>query len=371
VDLKRPAPATLRAIKSVRCTINDALAPAVRGNFCDGLIVAANALFRRTAGKKYRRRIVVITDAEHEVDVDGEQLQCVVDGLKSLEVQLIVIGIGFQQMPSAPPDNGALGNGDDSEEDLRPDAVVSGMHADCDGNRVMIKEEGNPDDMADEGVKREAITGELVKQENEKLLRSVARLTKGCVLPANGENLVELLQTKLPCLAGMKKSMRRKAKLHIAPGLMVEARLSKLTDCTTIPSVRREARQLDPVSGNALRDGNGELMTTQTRKMTFHYDGEEVVSLNKRTDAFWYGADLVPVAKMEIFGLEAAFASTESIEVIGYLDRHSVLTSHFLIGNYNIFNEIDSLNVDAFHLLLLFEHETIRRNGADSDDSSQ
>ena len=124
-----------------------------------------------TAGKKYRRRIVVITDAEHEVDVDGEQLQCVVDGLKSLEVQLIVIGIGFQQMPSAPPDNGALGNGDDSEEDLRPDAVVSGMHADCDGNRVMIKEEGNPDDMADEGVKREAITGELVKQENEKLLR--------------------------------------------------------------------------------------------------------------------------------------------------------------------------------------------------------
>lgn len=111
---------------------------------------------------------------------------------------------------------------------------------------------------------------------------SVARLTNGCVLPANGENLVEILHTKLPCLAGMKKSMRRKAKFHIAPGLMVEARLSKLTECTTMPSVRREARQLDPVSGNALRDGNGELMTTQTRKMTFHYDGEEnLVSLGE------------------------------------------------------------------------------------------
>ena len=47
VDLKRPASATLRAIKSVRCTINDTLAPAVRGDFCGGLIVAANALFRR------------------------------------------------------------------------------------------------------------------------------------------------------------------------------------------------------------------------------------------------------------------------------------------------------------------------------------
>ena len=71
---------------------------------------------------------------------------------------------------------------------------------------------------------------------------------------------------------------------------------------------------------------------------------------NKRTEAFWYGADLVPVAKMELLGVEAAFASAESIEVIGYLDRHSVLTSHFLIGKYNVFNEINSLHVDAFHL---------------------
>ena len=55
-------------------------------------------------------------------------------------------------------------------------------------------------------------------------------------------------------------------------------------------------------------------------------------SKDKRTDAFRYGSDLIPVGKMDMLGINAAFADPGSIEMIGYLDREVVESSHLLMG---------------------------------------
>ena len=69
--VNRPHPDLLRQIRSLQVTPSS---QDLRGDFCDGIIVAADALFQRTAGKKYQRRIVILTDAEHKVQVDSQQL---------------------------------------------------------------------------------------------------------------------------------------------------------------------------------------------------------------------------------------------------------------------------------------------------------
>ena len=400
-DLNRPSPHTLRALKFISCTINDQIAESIQGDLCDGLILAADALHRRTNNKKYKRKIVMITDAEHEVEVNGEQLQCVLDGLKKMEVELVVVGIGFQDNVIASSavktednnnnnnDNNDVDSDHENNGGKKPEAVGSMNGCDEDDNNdldkkleaavsmeedndtggveeMMVKEEGNPDEMmldedwrqpdaifpgsngedvtaflhgneesktfthfndishasnfankyfggsngcgkgdgsgynatAKAGVNEESggafvtitkvsdakkeatsiIDQQLIKRENEKLIASIARETGGCVLAANGVNLSDLLQTKLPLLAGSKKSAPRKLEFKIAPGLTLEVKNGKLTDKLNLPTTIKEAYQINPETGEKLRDGNGDLMTLPTRTDTRHYeeDGNEV-----------------------------------------------------------------------------------------------
>jgi hypothetical protein len=53
---------------------------------------------------------------------------------------------------------------------------------------------------------------------------------------------------------------------------------------------------------------------------------------DKRTDAFRYGSDLIPVGKMDMLGINAAFADPGSIEMIGYIDLAAVESSNLLMG---------------------------------------
>ncbi|KAL9188417.1 hypothetical protein ACHAXT_006795 [Thalassiosira profunda] len=369
LELGRPSPPMLRAMRDIQCTINASIASNVQGDLCDGLILAADALHRRTAGKKYNRKIVIISDAEHEVEVNGEQLQCVLDGLNKMEVQLIVVGIGFEPVVVPPKieddsddeqQNGneevvAIGVDDsDDDSDKMPEAVAS-KPTEADNGDVLVKEEGNPDEMlvkeegnpdemlVEDAVKQENDIGLLIKRENEKLLLSVAQETGGCILAANGTNLTELLQTKLPQRAGMTKSVGKKSEFRIAPDITVVAKAAKLTDKKNLPTTLKEAYQYDPETGKPLRDGAGELMTQPTKTYTYHYDEEEnEVAFDKRTDAYRYGSDLIPVGKMDLQGINAAFSGPASIETLGYLDRATVESSNLLMGPAYAFTGGDS-----------------------------
>ena len=67
--VRSPTPTLLRKINNLQVTKD---ATHLRGDFCDGIIVATDSLHRRTNKKKFQRRIVLITDAEHKVEVDSD-----------------------------------------------------------------------------------------------------------------------------------------------------------------------------------------------------------------------------------------------------------------------------------------------------------
>lgn len=276
-ELKTPCSYTLRSIRNVQCTINESMTSSTRGDLCDGLILAADALHRRTNGKKYKRTIVLITDAEHEVQVNGEQLQCVLDGLIRMEVELIVLGIGFeeQSLSSAATIKNEKMEENIDDMDTKPEAILPVV--------VPIKqEEGNPDNIIDDRDGSQDFDI-IIKRENEKLLHSIIKATGGCILSATGNcSLTQLLQTKLPSACQTTQSIGKKILFRIAPNLSLVVKSSKLTAEQHLPTTVKEAYQFDPETGEKLRDGNGELMTLPTRTQTDHYDDDgNVVSLGE------------------------------------------------------------------------------------------
>ncbi|CAH0489472.1 unnamed protein product [Peronospora farinosa] len=68
---------------------------AMQVDILDGLIVALDLLFRRTDGKKYNKRLMVITDAAAKI-ADAGDLESIVMMIQNMEVKLQVIGLDFQ-----------------------------------------------------------------------------------------------------------------------------------------------------------------------------------------------------------------------------------------------------------------------------------
>ena len=154
-EVRRPDVNLLRAVRAVRVSAQaEGGREKVRGDFCDGIVLAADAMHRRTVGKRYRRKIILFTDAEHEVRVDGAQIMMVVDGLKKMECTLIIIGLDFSRSAhfenpaeegSAEDDRGCVsfadqgGNNDDetdddqNDDDSNNDAVSSDNDDEYDG----------------------------------------------------------------------------------------------------------------------------------------------------------------------------------------------------------------------------------------------
>lgn len=56
----------------------------------DGLIVALDLLFRRTDGKKYEKRLLVITDAAEKI-ADASDVTSVVHMIQNMDVKLQIM----------------------------------------------------------------------------------------------------------------------------------------------------------------------------------------------------------------------------------------------------------------------------------------
>jgi hypothetical protein len=84
-----------------------------------------------------------------------------------------------------------------------------------------MKEEGNPDEVVDDPMHMDGVGAEFIKQENKKLLHSIAWETGECILAANGADLTELMCTRPLSKSGLTSSMGKRVLLRVAPNLSV------------------------------------------------------------------------------------------------------------------------------------------------------
>ena len=333
----RPTVELLREVSKIETTVKEEEMRDIRGDVCDGIIVAADALRRRTIGKKYSRQIVIFTDAAHALVIDQEQILRVVDSLREMDCQLAVIGLDFTESAEFET---ALQVKEEANVELK---TMEGNEDD---------ETGDESSTSDEGSEHEA-SPEEIKRETEKFLVGVARLTGGSVQAATS------MQSLLDSTLGKRipKSTRRKFDFHIAPDIVLECRFSLLLSRANLPSLKREAIIFDE-DKKPLTNGIGELMTSVIKISTEHFDPDNPdigLPESRRTKAFKFGDDLVPIGS---FDLEALmYRSSVCIRIVGYTEQEEIPQSLMMGPPYGISGAYSQRACGAISALSQAMHE--------------
>lgn len=256
--VNRPHANLLRQIQDLQVTPSS---NHLRGDFCDGIVVAADALYKRTSTKKYQRRIVLITDAEHKVQVDPQQLLVVLDSLRAMECRLEVIGINFESQ---------------AEYEQAASAGQSSTLADAqderEGGKGSTKTEDNDDEdedsatdvSGDEMEEDNEDDKKMIKQQNERLLLSLTEKTGGFVMAAKELQpiLQKILGQRLP------RSTRRKVQFQIAPGVVFEARFSLLLSKASAPTLKKRVVEME--EGESPDNPNGKIVKNEQSMEVVH-----------------------------------------------------------------------------------------------------
>lgn len=262
VGMTRPTVSLLRALRKVQAP-NSNLVGGEGGDFCNGIIVAADALYKRTKNKQYRRRIVIFTDAAHEAMMDDGNMNRIIGGLRELECRLDVIGLDFTEcgeFESALP-----------EAVVKQEMLVASQHdtheendEHDDSDNDSSKQQQCDDEINEDGDEYRA----MMKRENENLLVGIARLTGGSVVAAHDmkEILASTKGKRIP------RSTLSKCIFHIAPSyLAVDVRLSLLVRQATMPRPTKEVLLCDPV-GAPIKDVLGNDVTSKVKNMLVYTD---------------------------------------------------------------------------------------------------
>jgi len=351
-EVTKPTVDLLKAIREVRAlSKSEDEDNGVRGDICDGIIVAANALYRRTSGKKYIRKLVLFTDAEHEVMVDTDQIISVVEGLKKMECSLTVIGLDFDH-------SAYFEKPVEDLEDEHIDEQDGNEHEESDYET----ENGSDSDETGDGEEchGKSVCKSVIKHENEKLLVSLAKLTGGSVIAAS--TLREMLEST----AGKRipRSTRKNIEFVVAPSVSLRARFSLLLSQAKIPTLKREAVILEP-DGTIAKNGAGDDMSSAVTNSTSHWDVDNdgvEVPIHQRTQAFKYGSDLIPIGTFDLEGLK--MRSPVSLEIKGYVSANTIPRSLQIGPPYVVSGEgrkactVISALAEALHRL---EHVAICR----------
>jgi hypothetical protein len=320
-----------------------------------GLILAGDILHKKTALKRFNRKIYLLTDAECKMQLDEkkDEFGQVLAGLKRMEVEFTVIGLDFKtqgeydehgtlkkkakkrektktdlilEMGGAAKDNkgGESGSDKDSESDV-------GGSDESDGSDQSDGSDGSDGDddeiSVDDEVKRQ-----IIKRENEKTLMSVAKQTRGKVIAAR--NLIEMMK-----VAGAKripKSTKKRFALNIAPGLTVEAEYSLLISKANMQTLKVHALNYDD-SGNVMKDADEMPIYSEITKESSYRDPnnqDEEMDPKYKLKAYKYGASYVPVNAYD--ELDLVSKSPVEMHIMGYTSRDTIPISCLIDSGYAV-----------------------------------
>ena len=370
----------------------------VRGDILDALVVAADALYKATGKYRFRRKIVIVTDACHDFALNITQMRAIIDSLREMECSLHVLGLNFQTksveieqpMPALAAIKQEENEGPDNKRVKRENNTNDDEEMDSDTSTEEDTEDENEDedepqpDAFESNQDGEEIVYYNCQEDREHLLINLTEKTGGSVLSV--ENMNQLLDAKVGkrVVKGTPKNMQ----LHVGPGLTVPVKRVKLMEKASISKgTKEEAVKLDEEGkpkvnslGHEITekvaskyknaqymiydDGTGEKSSNFNDDETdaagggggsgdFDLGNWKPVDPDDIADSVRYGKDLVPMGEMDFEGLKISDeknyeddtfdVTAPYIDILGYVDRNSIPLQFFLGPPYGVTGH-DSVN---------------------------
>lgn len=315
--VQRPTVQLLREIANLQTAENTEHLQ--EGDLIQAILLAADALYIRTGEKKFQRKIVLFTDANHEVRVDKRFL-VVVDALREMECQVIVIGMGFDEDSAALYENPipvtSTSNGDDPANSNGGKRI---KRESFDGSYPAVKVKEEQDDNVDD----DEVLHYTEKKDRERLLVTLTEKTGGQVVAAS------TLQQILNINRGKRLtvSVRKKMKFRIAPGLAFQIRFFPILKKASYPRIKKELILVDEETGQTIQNDQGQEVTDKIitiRKYTENEASDDIVPDEECTTAIRYGSDLIPMTVFDYEGLKDLTQEGPWLQILGYASRHQV-----------------------------------------------
>ncbi|GKY94084.1 hypothetical protein MPSEU_000374900 [Mayamaea pseudoterrestris] len=304
--IDKPSLEFLKQVAQVESTMTLEEVDMTRGDVIDGIMVAADALHQQTkTNKTAQRKIIVLTDADHDFIIDEWQRNHLIVSLISLNCPLEVLGLDFQ-----------------SSADFcnRPESILSDIKVKLE---TEIGEAGNETVYSD-------------KQEKEDALVCLAGQTGGRVIA------VSTLHDVLEANKGWKKTNTILYKNHfiLAPGFDIDAKhmlLSRkfdlprmtqkivLEDAHEMPRVDEFGR---PVLDSVLRTYNFTYQADVGKPLPELFDVEDTVRAYPYNTANVMTNDDDEARILSVLGFNG---KPVRIELLGYVERFRV-PDHYMIG---------------------------------------
>jgi len=267
-----------------------------------GLIVAADALYKRTNGKRYHKQIILVTDAQNKLhfqfqnEIYKNMLHRVIIGLQKLDCTMNIICLNEEK--------GFLGSNGKNQ------IITENIH--CLQSMVSV------------------IGGTVFLVHNKSQLDTIAV-----------RNIIQKIQDT-HCF----KWNQRKIQFIIAPGLELEARFQLLLSKSNIYPKKSEyiLEEIQPhhshksfLSPTSKLSEDKNLITSEIERIVSHWDTDnpdKEVSILNRTTAYRFGSDLIPMDLWDLEGLKCR--SSVSLTILFYIHQDNIPKSLFLGSPYLI-----------------------------------
>mmetsp|Transcript_4343 Transcript_4343/g.8756 ORF Transcript_4343/g.8756 Transcript_4343/m.8756 type:complete len:588 (-) Transcript_4343:445-2208(-) len=307
----------------------------VPSDLIKGLILAGDILHKKTATKRFNRKIYLLTDAESELDMDETEhhFDLVMTGFERMEVETTVIGLDFKTEADFDEDGNDKRKKKKSKtktERLLEMGGEGGGSSDDDSNGSNSDGSDDDDYTSDDETQEEK--RQRVKEENEKVIISIAQKIRGKVIAAR--NLIEMMK-----VAGAKripKSTKKKFALTVAPGLTVEAEYSLLISKANLQTLKVHAINMNE-SGDIVRDADNIPIYSDIVKESSYRDPKNPdieVEQKYRAKAYRYGSDYITTNAYDELSLKTT--SPVQMHIMGYASRDTIPISFLIDSGYAV-----------------------------------
>lgn len=294
--LSYPCIETLRTIDQIRSFEDDTL----DGDFCDGIVLASDAIFSKTATKKFRRRIVLLTDAGHKVRMNPSIMTKTIHALNEMDCPIHVVAFDFESQ----------------EGDMK-------MEDSSDGSSEDGSSDADTEATEDEVNNEPGVSIFRDKYDCEQLLIDLVNKTQGHIhyFSSVDETLASeiCLNERFATLFHMDFS--------IAPGVDVGARFYKIMSTDESGKLKFGVFGAHPQEVGSVKS---------VKKYFLEDDPDDLFDEEDTASAVRYGTHFEVISKQDESNLKQQVLSRPRICIIKYVSKDSVRPSYLMESPYAV-----------------------------------